>query len=152
MQGIFYMKIKPLVNDFLKPEYKTDSSAGMDIYLQSKIVLKPEQDNTINLGFSAEVPEGYVALLVPRSSTGIKGINLRNTIGVIDSDYRGEWIAHIILDNISTQEGYVKSKFTFERGERLIQCLIVPIYKANIEITDTLSDTARGTGGFGSTN
>ena len=92
------MKIKPLVKDFIKPEYKRELSGGMDIYLQEDITLTVGVDNVINLGFAAEVPEGHVALLLPRSSTGMKGIALRNTVGVIDADYRGEWIAHLVVD------------------------------------------------------
>ena len=90
------MKIKPLVKDFIIPEYKREYSGGMDIYLQQDVTLNVGVDNIINLGFAAEVPEGHIAMLLPRSSTGMKGIALRNTVGIIDADYRGEWIAHII--------------------------------------------------------
>ena len=92
------MRIKPLVKDFIKPEYKREYSGGLDIYLQQDITLNVGSDNVINLGFAAEVPEGHVALLLPRSSAGMKGIALRNTVGVIDADYRGEWIAHLVVD------------------------------------------------------
>lgn len=144
------MKIKPLCKNFIKPEYKKEFSAGMDIYLQEDIDLSIGVDNVINLGFASELPNGYVALLLPRSGTGIKGIGLRNTVGVIDADYRGEWIAHITIDE-QGDNGYGDT-LSYKRGDRLLQCVIVPFYKANIEITDTLSDTDRGTGGFGSTN
>ena len=95
------MKIKPLVNNFIKPEYKRDLSGGLDIYFQTDVILNPNQVNQIPLGFASEVPEGHVALLLPRSSAGIKGIGLRNTVGVIDADYRGEWLAFITLDPIA---------------------------------------------------
>jgi dUTP pyrophosphatase len=139
------MKIKPLVKDFIIPEYKRELSGGMDIYLQQDITLSVGVDNVINLGFAAEVPEGHVALLLPRSSAGMKGIALRNTVGIIDADYRGEWIAHITLDSICDKP------ITYKRGERILQAVIVPFNKVEIELSDTLSQTGRGDTGFGGT-
>lgn len=139
------MKIKPLVNNFIKPEYKRDLSGGLDIYFQTDVILNPNQVNKIPLGFAAEVPEGCVALLLPRSSAGIKGIGLRNTVGIIDADYRGEWLAFITLDSICDKP------ITFKRGERALQALIVPFSRVAIELTDTLSETGRGDTGFGGT-
>ena len=139
-----------MVKDFIKPEYKRDFSGGLDIYLQSDVDLVVGKDTVINLGFAAEVPEGYVAILVPRSSAGMKGINLRNTIGVIDADYRGEWIAHIVIDEQGDNSWGDIIKY--KRGDRILQALIVPFKKVDIEISDTLSVTDRGDGGFGSTN
>lgn len=143
------MKIMPLVKEFIKPEYKTEYSAGMDIYLQEDTTLVIGADNVIHLGFAAEVPEGYAAILLPRSSAGMKGISLRNTAGVIDSDYRGEWIAHIVIDQ--NQDNALLDEWHYKRGDRIIQCLIVPIKKVDIELTESISVTARGDGGFGST-
>ena len=143
------MKIMPLVKEFIKPEYKTEYSAGMDIYLQEDVTLVIGADNVIHLGFAAEVPEGYAAILLPRSSAGMKGISLRNTAGVIDSDYRGEWIAHIVIDQ--NQDNALLDEWHYKRGDRLIQCLIVPVKKVDIELTESISVTARGDGGFGST-
>ena len=122
------MKIKPLVKDFIVPEYKREYSGGMDIYLQQDITLNVGVDNVINLGFAAEVPEGHIALLLPRSSTGMKGIALRNTVGIIDADYRGEWIAHITLDSICDKP------IAYKRGERILQAVIVPFNKVEIEL------------------
>ena len=119
------MKIKPLVKDFIVPEYKREYSGGMDIYLQQDVTLNVGSDNVINLGFAAEVPEGHIALLLPRSSAGMKGIALRNTVGIVDADYRGEWIAHITLDSICDKP------IAYKRGE--------------------LSQTGRGDTGFGGT-
>lgn len=143
------MKIMPLVKEFIKPEYKTEYSAGMDIYLQEDTTLVIGADNVIHLGFAAEVPEGYAAILLPRSSAGMKGISLRNTAGVIDSDYRGEWIAHIVVDQ--NQDNALLDEWHYKRGDRIIQCLIIPIKKVDIELTESVSVTARGDGGFGST-
>ncbi len=143
------LKIKPLVANFLAPEYKSQFSAGFDIYLQEDVDLTIGEHNIIHLGFASEVPQGYVALLLPRSSFGIKGGMVRNTVGVIDSDYRGEWIAHITFDTCgNNKEGSVIS---YKRGDRILQCLLVPVASAQITVTNTLSETTRGTGGFGST-
>ena len=139
------MKIKPLVKDFIVPEYERELSGGMDIYLQQDITLDVGADNVINLGFAAEVPEGHIAMLLPRSSAGMKGIALRNTVGIIDADYRGEWIAHITLDSICDKP------ITYKRGERILQAVIVPFNKVEIELSDTLSQTGRGDTGFGGT-
>ena len=139
------MKIKPLVKDFIIPEYKREYSGGMDIYLQQDVTLNVGVDNIINLGFAAEVPEGHIAMLLPRSSTGMKGIALRNTVGIIDADYRGEWIAHITLDSICDKP------ITYKRGERILQAVIVPFNKVEIEFSDTLSQTGRSDTGFGGT-
>lgn len=146
------MKIKPLVENFIAPVYKTSGSAGMDVYLQSDIKISlghfPAE---IPLGFCAEVPEGYVALILPRSSTGCNGLRLRNTVGVIDSDYRGEWKACVTYDHI-VQDGYQNHAYEdFKRGDRLFQVVIVPCKQVDIEIVDELSTTDRGSGGFGST-
>lgn len=143
------MKIMPLVKEFIKPEYKTEYSAGMDIYLQEDATLVIGADNVIHLGFAAEVPEGYAAILLPRSSAGMKGISLRNTAGIIDSDYRGEWIAHIVIDQ--NQDNALLDEWHYKRGDRIIQCLIVPVKKVDIELTESISVTSRGNGGFGST-
>lgn len=143
------MRIKPLVKDFIKPEYKREYSGGLDIYLQHDITLSVGADNVIHLGFAAEVPEGHVALLLPRSSAGMKGIALRNTVGVIDADYRGEWIAHIVVD-VHDENFFGETKF-YKRGERLLQAIIVPFNKVEIELSDELSQTGRGDTGFGGT-
>ena len=143
------MNIKPIVENFIAPEYKKDLSGGLDIYFQEDVELKIGKDNVVNLGFCAEVPEGHIALLVPRSSAGMKGIGLRNTVGVIDADYRGEWIAHIIIDTQGSNEWGETIKY--KRGDRALQAIIIPFNKVDINIVDDLSVTDRGDGGFGST-
>lgn len=135
------MKIKPYVENFLAPEYKGN---GLDIYLQEDVTLNPEEPTKIKLGFATEIPSGHIAMLVPRSSAGaIHGIHLRNTVGVIDEDYRGEWIAWTTIDGNEPK--------TFHRGERLFQALLVPITKSRVTVVKQLSETERGEGGFGST-
>lgn len=143
------MNIKPIVENFIAPEYKKDLSGGLDIYFQKDIELVIGTDNVVNLGFCAEVPEGHVALLVPRSSAGMKGLALRNTVGVIDADYRGEWIAHIVIDQQG--DNVWGDSVKYKRGDRALQAIIIPFNKVDINIVDDLSVTDRGDGGFGST-
>ena len=142
------MNIKPIVENFIAPEYKKDLSGGLDIYFQKDTELVIGTDNVVNLGFCAEVPEGHVALLIPRSSAGMRGLSLRNTVGVIDADYRGEWIAHIVIDDVGNVWG---KPIVYKRGDRALQALIIPFNKVDINIVDDLSVTDRGDGGFGST-
>lgn len=143
------MKIKPLVDDFIKPEYKRELSGGMDIYFQQDVDLVIGIDNVVKLGFAAEVPEGHVAMLIPRSSSGMRGVGLRNTVGVIDSDYRGEWLAHLVIDE--RDDNAFGNIVSYKRGERALQVLIVPFKRETVELVDELSVTGRGDGGFGST-
>lgn len=143
------MKIKPLVENFLAPKYATSGSGAFDIYAQEDLELVIGVNNVIHLGFATAIPEGYVGLLVPRSGLGIKGIGLRNTVGVIDADYRGEWVANIVVDEQGDNSW--GTAIPFSRGDRILQCLIVPVNQVELELTDTLDTTDRGTGGFGST-
>ena len=101
----------------------------------------------IPLGFSMELPEGHAAILAPRSGLGSKGIVLGNLIGVLDEDFRGECCA--VVWNRNGQEE--QSCFKVNPGDRIAQMLIVPIARPTLIEVDHLSDTARGTGGFGST-
>lgn len=136
------MKIKPLVPDFIPPKYNNDS-ACFDIYLQEDITLT--EDTNIKLGFASEFKPGKVAILLPRSSAGKMGINLRNTAGIIDADYRGEWIAMVHLLNSGVCQK------SYKRGDRIFQCMVIDAPQEPIEITDNLTETTRGTGGIGST-
>lgn len=140
------IKIKALKEDFLMPERK-QNSAGYDLKLQEDVILNSKVDNVIHLGFATEIPEGYCGLLMMRSSAGLKGIRLLNTVGVIDSDYRGEWIAHLDVET----SGTVYREFAFKRGDRILQAIFVPVLQTELSLVTELSETDRGTGGFGST-
>lgn len=133
------MRIKSLHNNFVMPTKGTDGAGAFDLYM-------PEGGETgklVGLGFSAEVPKNHVALILPRSSAGVKrGLELRNTCGVIDSDYRGEWKAAV-----QTKNGDV---LQWSAGDRLLQFLIVPVADVELELADELDETTRGSGGFGS--
>jgi len=125
------------------PTKGTDGAGAFDVYMPEAGYVEGKS-KLIGLGFAAEVPPGHVALLLPRSSTGAKfGLELNNTCGVIDSDYRGEWKAAL-----RTKDG---SGFSWNAGDRLVQFLIVPVVTPELQCVGALSDTARGAGGFGST-
>lgn len=140
------VKIKKLNDEAIIPKYATNKSAGADLCacLEKEVIIKPFSQVTINTGLAIEIPDGFVGLIFPRSGLSTKkGLALANKVGVIDSDYRGEWL--IVLYNQSNQEQMIKPQ------ERIAQFVIVPYSKADFILTDELSVTERNTGGFGST-
>ena len=137
------MRIKPLHFNFNKPTKGTQGAGAYDLYMPVSGVIEENGICKVGLGFAAEVPEDHIALIVPRSGMGAKyGIELNNSCGVIDSDYRGEWIA-----TLRTKDG---KAFQWNAGERLLQFVLVLVISVELEIADELSDTERGTRGFGS--
>ena len=140
------MNIQPLRPGFKVPTRGTERAGGYDIYMPEPGVLERDvKGQMVPLGFAAEVPVGHVALLLPRSGAGAKlGVSLNNTVGVIDADYRGEWMACLRLKN--------HQPLTWEAGERLLQFVLVPVTTPELQVVDSLEDTVRGEGGFGSTN
>lgn len=140
------LKVEKLEHCAGLPEYKTEGAAGMDLMAANTedVVLKPLDRALIPTGIKIELPRGYEAQIRPRSGLAIKsGITLSNCVGTIDEDYRGELCVGLI--NLSREE------FTIKRGDRIAQMLIAPVVRANIQVLEELSATARGTGGFGST-
>ncbi len=128
------------------PVYETDRSAGMDLraVTQGPIVLAPMQRAIVKTGLFMEVPIGYEAQVRPRSGLAAKfGVTVLNTPGTIDADYRGE--IGVILVNLSQEP------FTIEHGDRVAQLVIAKHERAYWANADKLSETDRGTGGFGST-
>lgn len=128
------------------PHYETEASAGMDLRanLDSPIVLKPLERAIIKTGLYLELPIGIEAQVRPRSGLAAKkGITVLNAPGTIDADYRGE--VGVILINLSNEP------FTIESGERIAQMVIAKHERADWNVVESLSDTARGEGGFGST-
>ena len=130
------------------PSYESDLAAGMDMRAalpeDAPLRLKPGAQAMIETGFAMALPPGYEAQVRPRSGLAAKhGISVLNTPGTIDADYRGE--VKIILINLGQED------FIIERGMRIAQMVIAPVVQAQTQIVDTLSDTQRGEGGFGST-
>lgn len=137
------MRITSIHKGFIMPIKGSNGAGAFDIYMPIAGIANGTSQ-LIGLGFAAAVPPGHVALLLPRSSTGAKyGVELNNSCGVIDSDYRGEWKAAI-----RTKSGI---PFAWEAGERVLQFLLVPVnYTEVLELVDELDATDRGAGGFGS--
>lgn len=144
------IEIKQLENfgDLQMPAYETDLAAGVDlraaIDADKPLVLQPGDRALIATGFAMALPPGYEAQIRPRSGLAYKhGISVVNSPGTVDADYRGE--VKILLINHGTEA------FTINRGERIAQMVVAPVTQATFEIVETLSETARGAGGYGST-
>lgn len=141
------MNIKKLHPNFKMPTRGTEHAGGYDLYMPEAGVLMPgaTYGQMVPLGFAAEIPVGFVALLLPRSGAGAKhGVSLNNTVGVIDADYRGEWMACLRMKNGLPHR--------WEAGERLLQFILVPVGITELNLVEELGTTDRGEGGFGSTN
>ncbi|MDT0681993.1 dUTP diphosphatase [Roseicyclus sp. F158] len=137
--------------DIPLPAYATPGSAGADIRANlapedrsAGLVLPPMGRILVPTGLRAEIPEGYEMQVRPRSGLSTKhGVTLPNTPGTVDSDYRGPILVPLI--NLGD------APFTVEHGARIAQIVIAPVVQATFEVTDTLGETSRGQGGFGST-
>jgi len=126
------------------PTYATAGAAGMDVVSAEDIELIPGGRHAVATGFAMAIPEGYEIQVRPRSGLALKnGISLPNTPGTIDSDYRGE--LKIIMINLGSES------FAIRRGDRIAQLVAAPVQLASFAEVAELDDTARGTGGFGST-
>jgi dUTP pyrophosphatase len=128
------------------PVYETKSSAGLDLraFLTDTEVLKPLERKLIKTGLFLEIPEGYEAQVRPRSGLALKsGITVLNAPGTIDADYRGE--IGVILINLSQEN------FIIDNGDRIAQLVFAKVEQAEWKLSEILSDTERGTEGFGST-
>ncbi|MCQ2592808.1 MAG: dUTP diphosphatase [Treponema sp.] len=129
------------------PEYKTEGAAGADLYAflpDGAVVIPAGKFAMIPTGLFFEIPQGYEIQVRPRSGLAAKnGITVLNTPGTIDSDYRGE--IKIVLINLGQED------FTINDKDRIAQMIISPVIQAKFEITENLSETERGEGGFGST-
>jgi dUTP pyrophosphatase len=126
------------------PNYASDGAAGMDICAAESLTLKIGKRQAVATGLAFAIPHGYEVQVRPRSGLALKhGITCLNTPGTIDSDYRGE--VKVILANLGDEE------FHIERGDRIAQLVVAPVTHAAMIEVDALDDTARGSGGFGST-
>ncbi len=126
------------------PRYASEDAAGLDIVAAENLTLQPGQRQAVATGFAIEIPRGYEVQVRPRSGLAIKhGITCLNTPGTIDSDYRGE--VKVILINLGQEP------FDVTRGERIAQLVPAPVLRADFVEASELGETARGSGGFGST-
>lgn len=133
------LKIKKLNEKAVIPRYAHNTDAGLD--LTAIEVRETEKFIEYKTGLAVEIEEGYMGLLFPRSSVSKKDLVLANSVGVVDSGYRGEILIRF-------------QKFgsdVYSVGERVAQLIIMPYPKVEIEVVDDLNDSVRGEGGFGST-
>jgi dUTP pyrophosphatase len=148
MSNHLIVHITPLNNsqDLPIPQYQTPHSAGVDLYaaVDTDTVIEAGRWKLIPTGIAVAIPEGYEGQVRPRSGLALKhGIGMLNAPGTIDADYRGE--ISVILCNFSDVP------FTIQRGNRIAQLVFARIERIRFVVVDTLSETERGTGGFGHT-
>ena len=126
------------------PRYASEDAVGLDVAAAEELILEPGKRHAVATGFAIEIPRGYEVQVRPRSGLAMKhGITCLNTPGTIDSDYRGE--VKVILVNLG------REPFDIRRGERIAQLVPAPVLRADFVEASELSDTERGSGGFGST-
>ena len=140
------VRIKKLKADAVVPTYGSEFSAGADLYAceESTVTIAPHETVLVHTGLSFEIPEGYGGFIYARSGLATKkGLAPANKVGVIDADYRGEVMVSL--------HNHTNTPQSVEPGERVAQMVIAPFLKAEFTVAEELSDTVRGTGGFGST-
>ncbi len=138
------VRVKKLDEKAILPTYGTPLAAGADLYALTGETIAPGETKLIHTGIAMEIPEGYGGFLYARSGLATKrGLAPANKVGVIDADYRGEIMVAMYNQSASVQ--------TVEAGERIAQLVIAPFLHAHFEESDSLCDTQRGEGGFGST-
>lgn len=140
------VKIQLLSKTATMPTYATDGSLGMDLSanVEEPITIKAGERVLIPLGFAIQVPDGWGAFVFPRSGLSFKGgISMCNCVGVIDTDYTGE--VKVAAINLSDKD------YVINPGDRIAQMVFLPVEKARLVQSESLEDTKRGAGGFGST-
>ncbi len=148
MSGVVDLQVRRLPHgaDMALPAYASAGSAGLDLMaaIEGEAELAPGERRLVPCGFCMALPDGYEAQVRPRSGLALKhGLTLLNSPGTIDSDYRGE--IGVVLIN------HGAAPFTVTRGMRIAQLVVAPVARARLAEADSLSDSARGAGGFGST-
>jgi dUTP pyrophosphatase len=135
------VKVKKLKEGAKLPKYHHPGDVGMDMYAMETVTIKPGEHYRFWHGFALEFTEGYAAIVMDKSSISKAG--LAHMGGVFDAGYRGEYNTHLVNHG---GEAYI-----IEEGDKVSQLVILPVAIAELEETDTLSESARGEGGFGST-
>jgi len=144
MNNTIKVDIKRFDLDLPLPEYKSSGAAGIDLYARLSITIAPHQVTRVPLNIALGLPPGYFALLTARSSLHKKGLMMANGVGIGDYDYRGDEDEYqAALYNFSDQP------VTIERGERIVQLLILPIDRVQFTEKSSFSHPSRG--GFGTT-
>ena len=145
------VNIKKLNENAVVPSYAKHGDAGMDLTATSKDY--DDHGNVVyGTGLAFEIPFGYVGYVFPRSSNAKKDLLLSNSVGVIDSGYRGEVVFKFKLLNNEKDALGQSNAYDYKIGDRIGQIIIMPIPQVEFNVVDELSETERGNGGFGSTN
>lgn len=138
------LKVKKLHPDAIIPTYATDGAACFDLYAAEFEGENNAGSLVVRTGLSFEIPTGWQMLIFSRSGHGFKNdVRLANSVGVIDSDYRGEVKVKLTID----RDGV----FVVTKGDRIAQAQLMPVHRVIFQEVDSLTETERGTGGFGST-
>ncbi len=135
------IKIKRLKENAKLPKYHHPGDVGMDVYSMETVTILPMEHHRFYHGFAMEFPIGYAAIIKDKSSTSNAGLHTMG--GVFDAGFRGEYNTHIV--NLSDKP------YTVEEGDKIAQIVIYPVEIADLVETDSLSESARGEGSFGST-
>lgn len=141
------VKFKKLADDVKLPVKGSSQAACFDVYAH-RIIHETNSKVTVKLGFATEIPEGYKGIIVPRSNLIRYNWVLNNSFGVIDADYRGEWMC--VFTPLS-RAGAIDSEFVYNIGDRVAQIYFDKIVEVEFEEVTELESSDRGTGGFGST-
>lgn len=140
------VRIKKLNDNAVMPSKAHAADAGFDLYCTSKEIDWTKRQIVCHTGLAFEIPEGYVGLIFPRSSVSNKPLMMANSVGVVDSCYRGEVTTKFNITD-TRQSAFAH----YQEGDRIAQMIIIPYPEIEFEETDSLSDSDRGTGGYGST-
>ena len=135
------IKIKKITPEAKAPAYAHPGDAGMDLFACADMSLAPGETKPVPTGIQMAIPQGYVGLVWDKSGISLKGVH--RLAGVVDAGYRGE--VRVVMVNLGTEPFEIKS------GMKIAQMLIQPVEAPTIVESDTLDDTSRGAGGFGST-
>jgi dUTP pyrophosphatase len=143
MSDIFWIRCE-VDDSSLVPKYQTQGSAGCDLYANESLVIRPGRRAMVSTGLKIELPPGFEAQVRPRSGLAAKyGITVLNTPGTVDEDFRGE--VKVILLNTGDEE------FIVNKGDRIAQMIFARVFRGIFQVTESLTKTDRGSGGFGST-
>lgn len=146
MEQSVVLRMKKVRPEAQLPQRQTEGAAGYDLRacVEAPVTLEPGEGYSFPTGLAGEIPQGLVGLVFCRSGLGVKhGVSLPNCVGVIDSDYRGELIVPL--------RNFGDKAYTIQPGERIAQLVLVPVFLPPVAEVEELSETQRGTGGFGST-
>jgi len=172
------VKIKRMRPDAIIPKYAKPGDSGFDLVAVEDVIIAPGETALVPTGLAFEIPPGYEMQVRPRSGISLRTkLRVANSPGTVDADYRGE--IKVVIDNISQEHAnrhpnirdahndyltdvggesfrthgrrFAHGTYSIRKGDRIAQAVITPIVRVNFEVADELSETERGTGGFGST-